>query len=295
MYTDAYRVSYDKVPLIAYKRIITPNCPHPYRRTDDGNIIHTFLHNHKDFEIIFIKSGTANFVIDGTSIEVTSGDLICVNPYELHFGTTNYTEQTFSFYGLTFDLSMLCTKTSHPMEHLCNALWGRNVKFENLISNSDEIAEIISDIENKLENKATAWEYYIYADIFELFGFLINSGRLHNVTSVTKNEIFVKKVQEYIEQNFKENITSTDAATELSYANSYFCRLFRKNFGQTFGEYLNFYRVNYAKELLNSGCSVSKAAYDSGYNNISYFIKNFKKYNANSPSEYIRRHNNPLS
>lgn len=295
MYLDGHRIFYDKLPILSHNRIITPNCLHPYPRTEDGDIIFTRLHNHKDIEMLFIKSGTAHFVIDGISFEARSGDLVIVNPYELHYGTVNCSNQTFSFYRLTFDLSMLCAKAAQPIEYMCNALWEKTAKFENRISDSNEIVRIISELENKLESKSSAWEYYTYAYLFELFGFLINSDHFHNIASATKDAMFVKKVQEYVEKNFTENITSTDVAASLSYDNSYFCRLFRKNFGQTFGEYLNFHRINYAKVLLNEGCSVSKAAFSSGYNNTSYFIKQFKKYNTTSPSEYIRNQNGPRS
>lgn len=295
MYDDGHKILYSKVPLASQNCYITTDTPYAYLRNSDGNIIFTPLHNHKDFEILFIKSGTAHFMIDGTSVEAHSGDLLLVNPYELHFGRTDCTMHPFSFYCVTFDLSMLCTKTTHSMESMCNALWQGSARFENLISNSNEVARIISELENKFESKCSAWEYYTHASIFELFAFLISSGYLHRIPNMSKDKIFVKKVQEYIEQNFKENITTNDAAAALSYDKSYFCRIFRKNFEQTFGEYLNFHRTNYAKELLECGYSVSDAAFSSGYNNTSYFIKQFKKYNSFSPSEYIRNQNRPCS
>lgn len=295
MYDDNHRILFNKMPLASQTGFITPDCRFYHRQDSDGNIILTHLHNHKDFEIIFIKSGIVHYTIDGIPIDAHSGDLLIVNPYELHYGVADCTTETCSFYCLTFDLSMLYTKIPHPLSDICNTLWERTVKFDNLILNSDEAVSIITKLEKRFEDKHNSWEYYICAHMFELFGFLTNSGHLHTVNYAHKDKIFVKKVYEYIEQNFTENITSTDAAKTLSYNNSYFCRLFRRNFGQTFNEYLNFYRINYAKMLLDSGYSVSKAAFESGYNNISYFIKNFKKYNISSPSEYIRKQDLPIS
>ncbi len=289
MYDDNHRILFNNVPIASQSVIITPDSQSSRPHDDDGNIIFTHLHNHKDFEIIFIKSGIAHFTIDGTPIEAHSGDLLLVNPYELHFGVADCTMETFSFYCFTFDLSILCTKASHPVAEMCSDLWERTAKFDNIISDSDEAVSIISELEKKFKTKCSAWEYYMYAHMFEFFGFLVGSGYLRSIDYVSKEKIFVKKVQEYIEENFLDNINSADAAAALSYNNSYFCRLFRKNFGRTFSEYLNFYRVNYAKELLEGGCSVSKAAFASGYNDVSYFIKKFKKYNAYTPSEYIHQ------
>ncbi len=292
MYDDNYRSRFGKVPIASYADIITPDCHSLYLQNSDGDFVFTQLHNHKDFEILFIKSGTAHFTVDSVPIEAQSGDALLFNPYELHYGVASNKNLPFSFYCFTFDLSMLCGGLSHPAADMCRSLWNGHTKFDNLISGCNEFVRIFAKLEDAFEKNNTSWEYYVCAHIFELFGFLTASGFLHNVGSVSKDKIFVRNVQKYIDNNFTENITSADAASELSYNNSYFCRLFRKNFGQTFGEYLNFHRVNHAKKLLSGGSSVSEAALASGYNNISYFIKIFKKYNIGNPSDYIRRQNN---
>ena len=57
--------------------------------------------------------------------------------------------------------------------------------------------------------------------------------------------------------------------------------------GKTPVEYLNSYRVERAcRKLLGSDLSITQIAYGSGFNDLSYFIKTFKKIKGSSPSIY---------
>ena len=52
-------------------------------------------------------------------------------------------------------------------------------------------------------------------------------------------------------------------------------------------EYLNQYRINRAAEmLLGTDESIEDIAYDCGFNDISYFIKLFKRYKNKTPLKY---------
>jgi AraC-like DNA-binding protein len=57
-----------------------------------------------------------------------------------------------------------------------------------------------------------------------------------------------------------------------------FCRFFKKIARQTFVEALTHFRVNHAANLLSSTEKpVSEICFESGFSNISYFNKSFKK------------------
>lgn len=67
----------------------------------------------------------------------------------------------------------------------------------------------------------------------------------------------------------------------------YFRRIFENVYGVSPVKYLNKLRIDRAKELLNSGMyTVADAAFQSGFSDISYFSRFFKKETGLSPSEY---------
>lgn len=60
--------------------------------------------------------------------------------------------------------------------------------------------------------------------------------------------------------------------------------------GVTIFEYLNKLKVEFAcKFLMDPDLSVPDVCFDCGFNNISHFNKQFKKYTGVTPSEYRKR------
>lgn len=284
MYDDKYRNRFDKVPAASSSCTITATDSR-YPRDHNGNIIFTHIHNHKDFEMIMIRNGNCIFKIDNTLFRASKGDIILINPYQIHGATAFWDTLPFSSYCFTFDLSLLCSVPTHPITSLCEKLWSNEVKFSNLISKNNEMYRIFQSLETLFSKKTETWEIFFSSLLLEFFGIAVQSGYCYTTDFVTKNTLFVKRIQEYIEKNFTSNIRTTDAAKALSYDKSYFCRLFKKNFGQSFSGYLNFHRITYARELLNNGSSVAHAATASGFNNLSHFTRTFKKFYHTLPSK----------
>jgi len=54
----------------------------------------------------------------------------------------------------------------------------------------------------------------------------------------------------------------------------------------TFTDFLNQYRIEKACHHILQGKSVSESCYSTGYNNISYFNRAFKKYVGETPTEF---------
>ncbi|HEV3249633.1 MAG TPA: helix-turn-helix transcriptional regulator, partial [Puia sp.] len=69
-----------------------------------------------------------------------------------------------------------------------------------------------------------------------------------------------------------------------------FCRYFKKITHRTFTDFLNQYRINQAKKLLLHDKNVTEACYESGFENLSYFNKTFKKVAGENPSHFRKRH-----
>lgn len=91
----------------------------------------------------------------------------------------------------------------------------------------------------------------------------------------------------YLKENHLDKITLTDIAHEVSMSNDTFCRFFKKTFNTSFFSFLNEYKVNIAsKMLIDTDLSVSEVGYETGYNNLTFFHRQFQKYMGMSPSKY---------
>lgn len=98
------------------------------------------------------------------------------------------------------------------------------------------------------------------------------------------------KTYEYIFENFARPISLTDVAAVANMNPSAFSRFFKRVNRKTFSSYLNEVRIGYAcKRLMENKSTISAICYESGFNTISNFNRQFKTIKQMSPSEYLAR------
>jgi len=83
---------------------------------------------------------------------------------------------------------------------------------------------------------------------------------------------------EYMRKNFRSPIRISELNQMCGISDEYFRKLFRGFTGQTPLEYINNLRLTYARDiLLNGDISIAKAALESGFENVNYFTRIYKK------------------
>ncbi|MBF4519104.1 response regulator [Flavobacterium sp. ANB] len=99
---------------------------------------------------------------------------------------------------------------------------------------------------------------------------------------------FIKKVIELIRNNIdNENLQSLYIEKELGISNSQLYRKTKQLFGLSPGDLIRTIRLKYAAELLRKNkLTVSEVCYQSGFNNRSYFYREFKKLYDLTPKNY---------
>ncbi|HCM27528.1 MAG: hypothetical protein A2Z99_13910 [Treponema sp. GWB1_62_6] len=96
-------------------------------------------------------------------------------------------------------------------------------------------------------------------------------------------------VQDFIIQHYAEPISLTRLAVLVRLNPRYFGNWFSDRMGMTVKEYINRIRIRKATDLLaTGGFNVAEAAYDSGFEDVFYFSKVFKKIAGFPPSDLLR-------
>ncbi len=96
--------------------------------------------------------------------------------------------------------------------------------------------------------------------------------------------------QSFMEKNFNEKINIDDLAESVSMSIRQFNRRFKSATGESVNGYLQLLRIDFAKKsLINTQLSFEDISLESGYENISYFRRIFKKHTSLTPSEYRKR------
>lgn len=97
----------------------------------------------------------------------------------------------------------------------------------------------------------------------------------------------------FIFKNFNKDIDLNTVATMVHMNSSAFSRSFKRVHRKTFSKYVNEIRIGYACQLLmENELNVATIAYESGFNNLSNFNRQFKIIKNMSPSDYLKKHRN---
>lgn len=101
----------------------------------------------------------------------------------------------------------------------------------------------------------------------------------------------VRALADYAKKYYANDL-SLKMLSKLYYLNdNYLGRLFKKHMGKSFSQYLNEIRIFHACELLGRGdVKIISAALSSGFNNVTYFNRIFKKIMSITPLEYKKMH-----
>ncbi|MDL2293628.1 response regulator [Ruminococcaceae bacterium OttesenSCG-928-D13] len=103
----------------------------------------------------------------------------------------------------------------------------------------------------------------------------------------TQESKTIRKVKQYIAENYAKPITLEDVAAEVFLSSSYLGVLFKKETGELFSQYVTAYRMERAKDMLKDhDYSVKMIAERVGYKDIRNFSKLFKAHTGVKPTDY---------
>ncbi len=97
----------------------------------------------------------------------------------------------------------------------------------------------------------------------------------------------VRRVIQYVENNYKTVLTNDDIGDYFHFNSSYLNRIFKQHTGETLHGFLVRYRMNLAMELLHtSSLSVNEIVNQVGFSDVPHFIRSFRKATGKTPAKY---------
>jgi len=260
-----------------------------YHIENAGRSFQIPVHWHDEFEIIYVRSGFLAVSISGESYIGKTGDAFVVSPGNLHLmgsqtGTVDYYTFLFPLKYISFRTDdmldeklleplnsghlMICPRVKDTAKELCEQL------IEIYEAKKDESE---SKIATQVRTKIILLQF-----ILEMWkkGFVIE-----NDTS-GRNTV-EKEMVSYIQQNFTGKISLREFGEQFHLSEKYISRYFKEHFHITLSQYVTYLRLEHAKQLLqDTDIPVTDVAMQSGYQNVSYFIRSFQKAYAVSPLKY---------
>ncbi|MEY2761962.1 MAG: hypothetical protein RLZZ96_1862 [Bacteroidota bacterium] len=135
--------------------------------------------------------------------------------------------------------------------------------------------------------------FHQFMELISIFQFLAVSDEYEDLEvrpissqTILKQQERMHRIHQFVEMNFQKPIDTQQIAEEVNLTLPAFCRYFKKATKLTYTDFVNQYRVQYAKKLLIQDKNVTETCFECGFESLSYFNRIFKKFAGVSPSTF---------
>lgn len=247
-----------------------------------------YWHFHPEIEIVYVEAQKGIRHIGDHISTYEKSDLALIGSYIPHLNFD---------YGVK---SKVETVVIQLREHFFEEGLQRFPEFNQIIDLFERVksgiafyGETKKIIGERLKNISSLNKFDQFVELINIFQYLSQSAEyIHlNARPISSNSILKQQnrmleVYKHVEENFKEKIDTHLIANKTNLSVPAFCRYFKKATKLTYTDFVNQYRITYAKKLLLQDKNVSEACFESGFENLSYFNRAFKKITGVSPSTF---------
>jgi len=248
-----------------------------------------FWHCHPEYEIVFISNGKGKRHIGDHISYYEDGDLIFLGPDLPHFSFTQGLNEEHTEIVVQLKEDFLGQDfLSRPEMAAIQQLFERSKQgltfsgeTKRLIGQRLEDMMPLNGFERLIKLLRTL-NLMATSDEYEMLNV---SGYALEVNAQDHDRM--KMIYEYVEEFFREEVNLDEASRRISMTTPAFCRYFKRLTGKTFTQFVNEFRVAHACRLLaDEHISIAGISYESGFNNLSHFNKQFREITGASPREY---------
>lgn len=233
----------------------------------------TSPHFHRNYEVIYVFSGSMELTVDGRKTILEAGDFALCLANEVHSYETIGPSQC---WFANFDPSYV--------PEFNNAVQGKAAADNRFRCDSS----LLPYLTENLLFHGTPDPYRLSAALYMICG-----EYLHSVTLIERDHseyALMNDIVDYIAENYHNKLILKDVAHALGYDYFYFSKLFNQTFGVSFSEYLSTFRFNKAlKTLRSTDLPISTIALDSGFQSVRSFNDIFLKKVGIPPAQYRKQ------
>lgn len=246
------------------------------------------LHRHDFYFFLVLKKGTGNHEIDFVSYDVTNYTIFIIRPGQVHELELKSNSEGF--------MIQFNTDFYYPFDKRMNSLL-QKVSASNYYQLEEDLFSKINlllvSIFSEYKDKAEAYKEVIKSNLHILFIELLRLRNTNNKDSNTK-DLYIQESLEKFLHLLETNITKVKQvskyASMLNLSNYQLNTTTKQTLGKTASEIINEQIILESKRyLLASSNQINQIAYYLGYEDVSYFIRFFKKHTGYSPEAFRKK------
>ncbi|MCJ7935770.1 MAG: AraC family ligand binding domain-containing protein [Chryseobacterium sp.] len=237
-------------------------------------------HSHNHYEIIFIKEGSGNHIINGNAVSYESGSVFLLGPEEYHYFEI---EQCTHFIYLKFTDAYLYRKTGmspstiHQLEYLIKSRETHQAGF-NLPERERCTVRLIFNVIISLQHHILDNQELIWYQLLTLSSVL--KRNMPELQAVGNRSRDLQAIFCYIHKNIYEPdlLRAQHMAKHFNLATEYLGTYFKRNAGITLRNYISQYRNILIQQRMNGGrMSLKEIAVEFGLTDSSHLSKVLQK------------------
>ncbi len=247
-------------------------------------------HSHRRMmEIVFCSKGQQVYEVHDELYRLQGGDLFVTFPGEWH-GSGEFPEDKGELYWIILDLEPArrhqrflqfekkqCSEWLHQLQHLPRHFKG-NAQIRKTL---EEIFELFPQRKSPLA--AIRLRHAIADCLLEI---IACSGR----DADSRTGYRLQSILHFLETHLDDPVSLDELAQLAELSLSHFKYWFRKETGTTPLDFALRFKIKKAQELLqNTNHTITRIAFDTGFQNSQYFATVFRKYTGITPSHFRQR------
>ena len=234
------------------------------------------IHCHDFYEIEMVINGQGKQNLNGKTYALKKGDAYIIRPTDFHSMEIN---DSLTVYNIMFDDILLSSS------HIFNDISSLDSFYSSF--DDEDFEKMVPLFSLLAYETAEKSEMYTTVQKNLIECIMINIIRKSKSCVYETQDLPLQQVLNYIHNNFTLSPTLEKAAGAINFTPAYFSQWFHKATGKTYIEYLNSLKLSYAKKLLmSSEMSVTEICFESGFNSVSNFLKEFKRKFSQTPSAF---------
>ena len=259
----------------------------------DSDLKEVELHHHDFYEVNFLISGDVTYVIESRVYHVKPGQMLIINPRELHQVYIQPDAAPYERYMLWIAPSLLQSLSSRQTD-LCRCFDMTRPHYGNLLHLPTEQRRNIPDmIETLLEYQEQPGYGYDLLQRNLLTELMIHVNRLADLpNTITESDsssnTVVAKVIEYINEHYREPLSLDFLAEHFFVSKYHLSHEFNRQMGTGIYQFIQKKRLLIARELMTQGQKPVDVYATCGFGDYAAFFRAFKKVYGVSPRAYVQ-------
>lgn len=263
---------------------------HVINRTEDFNEQKRF--RREFWKITYILDGQGKMILDDLEYPVHPKSILLVHPGALT--TYRMDSGAMDLYNIVFDPSLIERELAELKDDfkffsIFSASFLQKECASLYIQEAEAGVEgLIKNMEREFEHQRSNYQVLLKWKLMELLVLLLRRGE--QKIKMRDPRRIIEYVNNMLAKYYREDIQLGKLAANIGVSSNHLCRLYKKHTLSTISERLKEIRLKHAAEaLINSSRSISEIAFESGYNDLSYFYRSFIELHGCNPGNYRKK------